>query len=256
MPDLDPQELIDEAAANEGGGDDPGQEQTPGTDTPPEGEPGGGGADTDAIPDSDGDKPEPPVQPPAQAKPDKPEVKAPEIDLDQYKLEDIPDDYEPKNWKEVLQLAEDRAYKRIKGEDAQRTKAEQDDTALRTAALQEIQAGYDAEIDDLTKDGRLPAGDDGLKRQEQVWTFMNEENSRREKAGSQFFINSFEDALNLLEVREAKAEAAKKEAEEAELRKKRGAAIGGTSGAKVPSTSASGLRKGMTMDQVMEQEGY
>lgn len=257
MPDLDPNELIAEAeAAEETKTDAPEPDATtdePGDSDTPTGDAEGGGSGDDDVSDSGTPDPEPEPQPVAKAEP---EAKKPEIDLDQYKLEDIPDDYTPKNWKEALALAEDRAYKRVRGEDAKKAKKDADDDEERSAAIKEIQSGYDAELASLETEGRIPKGDDGLKRQDQVWQFMNTENAKRQQAGSKFFINSFEDALDKLEAREMKAAQAERDTKEAEARKKRGAMIGGTGGAKVPAQSATGLRKGMSMDDVLEQEGY
>jgi hypothetical protein len=126
VSDLDPQEILDNTpdggAENQDGvqsgdesttrGDAPNAEGTKADDVASD-----SGDDNAAKPDSGA------TDPKSEPKPEpKEEPKKSEIDPEQYKLDEIPEDYEPKNWKEVLELAEERAYKRIKGEDAQQAK--------------------------------------------------------------------------------------------------------------------------------------
>lgn len=235
MPDVDVDALLAEAPPEE----PVVQEETPVVEEPPAPEP-------EAQPEPAQPEPEPAPAP-------EPE---PEINLDEFKVEDLPDDYEPKSWKEAIAIAEDRAIKRMKAEEAQKVVAKREEDKANDAALKEVQAAYDAEITQLTQSDRLPKDQEGnMKRQEEVWAFMNAENQRRHAAGSKFFINSFEDALERLELREMKAAAAARENQEAEDRKTRGGMIAGGSGAKVPTNPTAGLRSGMSLDDILEQEG-
>lgn len=163
----------------------------------------------------------------------------------------LPDDYQPANWKESVEKAVEIAKAEIKAEEAKAKSDAAKAEADRTAQLKAIQDEYDREISSLTESKRLPAGEDGTKRQAAVWQYINDVNSKRAQAGSRNFITSFEDGLNLLEYREA-AEAKVKQ-EEAN-RKARGSMIGGTSGSKVPANPVGGLRRGMTLDDIIDQE--
>jgi hypothetical protein len=85
---------------------------------------------------------------------------------------------------------------------------------------------------------------------------MNGENKRRQEAGNPFFINSFEDALDKLEAQELKQKLADQEKQQNDERKAKGSMIGGTSGPRVQPSTTEGLRKGMSLDEVLESEGY
>lgn len=158
------------------------------------------------------------------------------------KLEDVLKDFEPKNNGQIFQIIDDlhqlRAEKEKYDADA-KVKAEEE---AHTTALQEINDGWNKEIEALQGDKRIPVTTDDKhsERVDEVFKFMGEENAKREEDGRPF-IRSFEDALDKLELRESKEAEAKKAKEEKELTKKKGAMVGGSS---APATSGAPVYKG------------
>lgn len=152
-------------------------------------------------------------------------------------LEDVLAEFEPKNNGQVLQLM--RELDRLQGEkqnwEAQEaaTTAEAEHTKLITS----IQEGWNKEITELQGQKRIPVSADGKdnERVQQVYAFMSEENEKRVAAGKPM-IQSFEDALDKLELKELReAEKAKSKEAKEEARRK-GGLVGGSS---APASSGS-----------------
>lgn len=158
------------------------------------------------------------------------------------KLEDVLKDFEPKSNGQIFQIIDDlhqlRADKEKYDADA-KVKAEEEAHAT---ALKEINDSWDKEIEALQGSKRIPVTTDGKRseRVDEVFKFMGEENDKRAEDGRPF-IRSFEDALDKLELKESKEAAAKKDKEEKELAKKKGAMVGGSS---APATSGAPVYKG------------
>ncbi len=194
--------------------------------------------------------PEPTPEPAPEAAPEKSKLELEEL----AELEELPDDYEAKTWKEAITLGEERALVRLRNEQKQERNERLTKEAEEEKAFAEINAGYDREIDELSKAERLPAGEEGMKRQEQVWGFINEQNKARKERGLPSMITSFEDGLDKLELQEIRA----KQKEDAEKAKsKQGSMVGGASRV----TSPNGVRsaqvtKGTTLDDIVDQEFF
>lgn len=147
------------------------------------------------------------------------------------KVEDLPDDFVPKNNRQVLQIISDLTKLDTKREqaevEAKQALADNEAKANEQATLN----SWDAEIVALQKDSRLDkpkatqgspefTQDPAVKRVDQVFKYMATENERRKPLGIAP-IRSFTDALDKVELQEVKAtqaEAAKKETETAKAK--------------------------------------
>ncbi len=164
---------------------------------------------------------------PETPKPTKPEPETPVADkytlevedaqgnkLSISKIEDLPEDFEPKNNRQALQIISDLAKldTRREADEAQATiRAEETRVADETA---KINQGWQTEIDGLITDGRIDKPkvkegdpkfleDPAIQRMDTVFKFMNEENQGRLSKGIAP-IRSFTDALTHLELKEAR----------------------------------------------------
>jgi hypothetical protein len=150
-------------------------------------------------------------------------------------LEEVLKDFEPKTNGQIFQIIKDVMKMESDKEayDADQKTAAQE--AAHAETLANIHAGWDKEISTLQADKRMPVSADPnnpskefTERRDAVFKFMAEENDKRREDGRPL-LQSFEDALDKLENREAKEskiEAAKKEKE---LARERGGMIGGSS---------------------------
>lgn len=126
------------------------------------------------------------------------------------RIEDLPDDFEPKNNRQALEILQ--ATQNL---DAERTRRESDAaTAAEEKLVKNMQTAqfksWDAEIAELAKTDRVDIKD--TDQLNDVFGYMNEINKMRQKAGNPNLITSFEDALDKYEVKQAadKAEEEKK----------------------------------------------
>lgn len=143
-------------------------------------------------------------------------------------LEDVLAEFEPKNNGQVLQLMRDldRLGNEKKSWEDQQATAEAE--AQQSEAIANIQKAWDGEIQKLQGEKRLPLDAKIDERKQEVFKFMAEENEKREAEGRPL-LQSFEDALDKLELRE-RADAdkqAKKDAKDEARR--RGGMVGGSS---------------------------
>ena len=142
-------------------------------------------------------------------------------------IEDLPEDFSPKNNRQILEIVSQLSKLDAKRE----TQAIETEKAQQEALIQETKEAqfksWDAEIAELAKDKRITSTD--TERVNAVFGYMNEINNARIKAGNPNLVTSFEDALDKFEVKEAKdnAEAAKKN--ETEKAKAKASLIGRSS---------------------------
>jgi hypothetical protein len=158
-------------------------------------------------------------------------------------IEEMFKDFEPKNNGQIFKILDDLHQLRAEKSAYDTDQSVKSEEAERTAKINEIQEGWDSEIKSLQGEKRIPISTDGKEepRIAEVFKFMGEENEKR-VASNRPTINSFEDALDKLELRETKEEAAKKAKDAKELARTRGGMVGGSS---APSRTASQALKQM-----------
>lgn len=145
-------------------------------------------------------------------------------------LEEVLKDFTPRSNGQVLQIL--RELGTMEANKAA-YEAEQAQAAVKSERQERVKAYRDSwnkEIEQLQAENRIPkteAGKDN-ERVAEVFKFMAEENQKRTAAGRQT-LNSFEDALDKLELRESKAAKAEAEKQEKETARKNGALVGGSS---------------------------
>lgn len=146
------------------------------------------------------------------------------------KMEDILSEFEPKNNGQVLDILEQlREVKDLKKADE--LQAAEDATAQeRRTAASKLLTDWQEEAKVLQGSKRLADGDDGDKRINQVYKFMADENDKRIK-DSKPTLNSFEDALDKLENKEARDKVVADAKAAKETARKNGALVGGSSAA-------------------------
>lgn len=156
-------------------------------------------------------------------------------------LEKVLKDFEPKSNGQifaVLKQLSDLENQKSEYEAEQANKAEEADKQERIA---NIQKGWDAEIKALQGTKRIEVGANGKsERVDKVFEFMNKENDKRMQDGRPL-IQSFEDALDKLELSELRADEAKKAKEAKETARKNGGKVGGAS---APATAGTPVYKG------------
>lgn len=156
-------------------------------------------------------------------------------------LEKVLKDFEPKSNGQifaVLKQLSDLESQKQEYEAEQANKAEEADKQERISS---IQKGWDDEIKALRGEKRIEVGADGKsERVDKVFEFMNKENDKRLQDGRPL-IQSFEDALDKLELSELKDAEAKKAKEAKETARKNGGKVGGAS---APATSGVPVYKG------------
>lgn len=157
-------------------------------------------------------------------------------------LEKVLEDFEPKSNGQIMKILDD--FRKL-GDQQSAYEAEQETQAAeaaRTERIEAVKSGWDKEIATLQGNKRLPVTTDGKpsERINQVFQFIREQNEQRQKDGRPL-LESFEDALDKLELRESKDEAVKKAKEEKELARKKGSIVGGSS---APASSGAPVYKG------------
>lgn len=170
-------------------------------------------------------------------------------------LEEALKEFEPKNNGQIFKIIDDLQQLRA---DEKQYKEDQETQAAETAKnekIAEIQSGWEKEIEALQGSKRVPTTVDGQdnERVNQVFQYMNEENEKRMDDGRPL-LNSFEDALDKLELKETKETQAKKDKEEKELAKKKGSLVGGSS---APASSGTPVYKGgaRNANEALRQQG-
>lgn len=141
------------------------------------------------------------------------------------KIEDLPEDFEPKNNRQIMEIISNLAKletekSQYETEQAEAAKAEENAKAVET-----IQEGWKQEFKELNITDEA--------RREEVMEFMSKENDKRMEANKPL-IRTVEHALLSLEKVEAKAEADEKAKADKETARKNGSLVGGSS---APATS-------------------
>jgi hypothetical protein len=157
------------------------------------------------------------------------------------KIEDLPEDFSPKNNRQILEIVSSlsklEAQQEQKAAAAEKAEAE---AAEKQAQIETFKA-WDSEVESLQKAGRLEKiatsaddpkynDDPAVKRINDVFGHMNKINEERLKAGNPNLITSFEDALDKFEAQEARDKAAEDEKNQNDLAKKKSGLLGGGSG--------------------------
>lgn len=284
------------AEAGEGSGD--GSDQEDEDDGAGDGD-GGDGEEEDE--DEDADEADEPTKSKGQVADDEEEIIVPDYSDKDYsieiedaegkklkieKLSDLPHDFEPKTYTDMLLIGEKLAEKRAERQkdeaevkEATEKKQEQDERRQATQQYQEQAAirnkAWDSEIAMAQKSGLIPAvkvspkateeemkADPGLKRQAEVFDFMSKENNRRAKEGNPFFLGSFIDGLAALELSERLAGDGDKKKQEVANRRQAGGRVG--RGNAAPTSSSPGgkdrgdhkpaIAPGTTIQDIIEQE--
>jgi hypothetical protein len=183
--------------------------------------------DPDDKPDEDEAKKVPPATPSAD---EFIEVEdANEVTHKISKIEDLPEDFEPKNNRQIIEIVAQIARLEDKRAAAEATAAEDARQAEETEAQQKQFKSWDAEVEALAKDKRIDMKD--TDRIDAVFAHMNEINQARLKAGNNNLIMSFEDGLDKFEAAEAKTAAADAKKAETDTAKKKSSLIGKSSAA-------------------------
>jgi hypothetical protein len=157
-------------------------------------------------------------------------------------LGDLPEDFEPKNNRQIMEILDGLRDLKSQKESYETDKATKAAEAEKQQNIASIQASWEAEIKELQGSKRLTVATDPKNQEDKanqrisaVFNFMAEENEKRQEAGRPM-LQSFEDALDKLENREAKEAAVEKAKRDKELAKQRGGMVGGSS---APATNGS-----------------
>jgi hypothetical protein len=153
------------------------------------------------------------------------------------KIEDLPEDFVPKNNRQILEI-----IKGLDGLESRREAYEANQTtekikADRLAAEQAQTTAWQNEIDELQKSGRLDKpkiaqGADGfledpaIKRMDAVFQYMVEVNTARAAAGNPNRLTSFTDALAQVELKEMREAETARQNDEAETAKAKAGMVG------------------------------
>lgn len=142
-------------------------------------------------------------------------------------ISDLPDDFVPKNNVETLRIVSELAKLDVERE----RRTEQAQTDAQTAAIKEIETqqynSWDKEIAELAKTKRIDVSN--VDKVDKVFTYMNEVNQARIKAGNPNLVSSFEDALDKYEIQESKEAEAVAKKNGNDLAKQKAAMIGRSS---------------------------
>lgn len=144
-------------------------------------------------------------------------------------IEDLPEDFAPKNNRQIIEIVSQLAKLDGQREQAAIAAEERAQQEAITQTRNEQFASWDAEIAELGKQKRVDIADS--ERLDSVFAYMNEVNSARIKAGNPNLVTSFEDALDKFEVKEAKDSAAAAKQSDNERAKAKASLIGRSSAA-------------------------
>lgn len=218
--DIKPEKPVDKVEDAEEG-DDPDAEEEP----------------DETVEEDKAEKPKPPEKPEASqeaATDDKYSFQVEDNNGVTYKIdataniEDVLAEFEPKNNGQIIAILDQlRTVKDLKASDD--AKAADDKVAedRRTAASQLLE-DWQNEAKALQTAKRIPTGEDGDKRVNEVYKYMSDENTKRMKDGKPT-LNSFEDALDKLENKEGREKVIADAKAEKERARSNGALVGGSS---------------------------
>lgn len=176
-------------------------------------------------------------------------------------LDKIDDDWEPKSYKELLELSvkvnEQRETERqLKNEEADINKQRE-----QLDAQEEIRKEWNAEIEALISDGRLPKikdkdsdNDDGIKARNDVFRFMIAHNNKVSETGKGYQITSFEQALDLKEMQDMMKDKDEFDKRQIDMKKRQGSLIGGNSRSTGGGGGKPGYVSGQSLDDILSDE--
>lgn len=176
---------------------------------------------------------------------------------------DLPDDFVPESYKSQTLLNEALTKNANAAEGLIREYADSKANADTEKFKQDFENSIIKEIDAAMTDGRIPeikakentkeySEDPGVKRTAQVIEHMQKENVRLAKAGSPYRVQSFTQALDLLEAQELKQQQKQQKAKEDDIIKKRGDMVGGGKG-EAASDSTPRIRPGESIDDIVSR---
>lgn len=164
-------------------------------------------------------------------------------------LDELPEDFEPANYKEFAKATLElnaKAFKEANEQAEAEAKAEED---AQVARVQTIRDGWKSEVETLTKEGALPKDEkERAKIVDGVYDLMRKEG----KQGRTY--PSWRVAHEVFEARQAKAAQAEKQKQINETKKKQGGAVMSSGSNAAVGTSNVGLRPGMSIDDVIDNE--
>lgn len=217
------------AAADDEEGEDPDKPAAPVADDKEE-----PAADEEPEPAAKPAKPATPPAPDASAADDKYSFQIEDLNGVTFKIsadakmEDILAEFEPKNNGQILDILEQlRIVKDQKASDEAEA-AKQTAETERTEQTNKFLADWGDEAKALQGVKRIPEGTDGDTRISEVYKFMADENTKRMEAGKPT-LNSFEDALDKLENKEARDKVAADAKADKEKARANGGKVGGSS---------------------------
>jgi hypothetical protein len=264
LGELDPEALLDE----ESEGDDASKNEE--HDLDDEGKEDKEGSDKSEEEDPEADKGEPEAgeadeEPEGKQELSKLEKAAEDLKKRNEELENpldkIDDDWEPKSYKELLELSVKVNEQR---EQERQLKSEIDDVDQQKAQLvarEEIQKEWNAEIESLIAEGRIPKikdkesdSDEGIKARDDVFRFMIAHNNKVAETGKGYKVSSFEQALDLKEMQDMMKDKEEFDKKQADVKKRQGSMIGGNSRSTGGSGGKPGYVAGTSLDDILSEE--
>lgn len=171
------------------------------------------------------------------------------------KIEDLPEDFDPKNNRQVMEII--AQANKLEGEIAahQEKQAKDEEATILSNAQKEIQAGWQSEIQELVDEKLLDKpklaennpkynDDPSVKKIDEVFKFIKDTNDARKKANNPNMLTSFRDAFDRMELRDLKVQKADESKKEGDLAKAKAGVIGtsSTSSVDVPAYRAGSYR--------------
>lgn len=186
------------------------------------------------------------IEPPVDQKPSDEElyIEVEDASGNKYKISketDLPEDFTPKNNRQIIEILSDlqKLNVKIENRDAERVTAEQ--TAIVEARKTEISSAWDSEINQLIDEKVLSKPklasnnpkyneDPAVKAVDDTYKFMMDENDKRKAAGNPNLLTSFRDAFELRAYRDSKVQQAEHDKKAQDLAKAKAGLIGSGGG--------------------------
>jgi hypothetical protein len=165
------------------------------------------------------------------------------------KIDDLPEDFSPKNNRQIIEIVAQLTKLDQQMNDRERTRAQEALLAEQTRVQQEQFDAWDKEIAELVKQKRVTASDTDTTNK--VLEFMAKVNTDRAKAGNPNLIYSFEDALDKYEAVQAKEAANDKQKQENDRAKAKASLIGGSNSTGAGSSSVYVSGSARSMDDIV-----
>lgn len=174
------------------------------------------------------------------------------------KIEDLPEDFVPKNNRQILEIINDLNKLETTRAKDEATSASQAQVAAAQAAQEATLKSWDTEISAMQKSGVLEAPklkpedpkyltDPAMQKIAAVFNFMEKTNIARKAAGNPNLIRSFEDGYEKMDRAERVAKDAQAAKDEAETAKLKASVVGGGT-AKAGGATAPVYRAGQAQD--------